>query len=447
MKNFKTFINESPLWPVEMNKYKWRSELFLKKMAEKDKFVMTSGDKVIVKNSPENRKYITSGEYPKGFKVELEDGTKVSLSKFEKTKEFGGGSGSGGGTASTKITESAQCLYLSLSSNVINGTITADDCTSDNFEKAAKFIDVDASMSEMMSINQSWVETSISIANALYKKYKLSNVEFHRNSKFMNSIYSAMKTASKAETGKSIKDDKWNPGDIWIASNTGKSLNFPTDDLSELNAMILDNYISGDLIGVSLKKLSGKPRIEEYNVSEQDKKILKYTGYKLFSKRGKSFFKSIDAYINMSNAVIQIRAFNGTVSWQAEIKGKAAAGGKISYGPILDILDKYGLSRSMIKSNDATSFGRKPDDKNYQKFFELYKQYTRSKENINTLDEFKKHVEATKQPDSFRYSKYMSLSFVNIIESNKSKGKLILNDMLKYASSSSDFSSAFVKVY
>ena len=50
-----------------------------------------------------------------------------------------------------------------------------------------------------------------------------------------------------------------------------------------------------------------------------------------FGKSG-DFFRSIDFYIRFDVAEVQVRAFNRTSAWQGEIKGLAAAGGKIGGG-------------------------------------------------------------------------------------------------------------------
>ena len=50
-----------------------------------------------------------------------------SMSQFTKTKEFGGGSGSGGGADLTKYTESGQCYVCSLVFNVLKKPIESGE--------------------------------------------------------------------------------------------------------------------------------------------------------------------------------------------------------------------------------------------------------------------------------------------------------------------------------
>ena len=47
-----------------------------------------------------------------------------------------------------------------------------------------------------------------------------------------------------------------------------------------------------------------------------------------------TFFSSQDIYIETNSGEIQFRTFGGSTSWQGEIKGTAAAAGKIGGGNV-----------------------------------------------------------------------------------------------------------------
>ena len=93
----------------------YRADLFLKKYKANTPFETVDGEMVTLKYNSEMESAISSSNSKLARSIGLEtiDGTKIAFSKLSKTAEFGGGTaGSGGGTANTRATESAQCAYL-----------------------------------------------------------------------------------------------------------------------------------------------------------------------------------------------------------------------------------------------------------------------------------------------------------------------------------------------
>ena len=72
--------------------------------------------------------------------------------------------------------------------------------------------------------------------------------------------------------------------------------------------------------------------------------------------------------------------------------------------------------------------------------------YTQETE-IRNLKEFETLISGTKNPDSFYFSKYMCLLFLNTIYS-KSQKELnnFSTDIMRYAASNTDISTFFIKV-
>ena len=446
---YELFVEEKNMTRLSVSEFRkrpWRIDLLKNKIQKKESLTTFDNKKVTIIDSNFLKSLDATnpdllepygGRNP--IKIKTTNG-EIALNQLGKTKEFGGGGGSGGGAQSTAINESAQCLYASLAFNVKKKKITAEDLTPENLKKAFRFISIGkTSLDQIMSIGDDWVQGSILGANILFDNfYSDRNMYFHRDSKFMNSIYNAKSKAFKKSYGANVQNDKWNPGDIWMTSSN--NIKFVDNNLYELNDQIRDLFIKKQLVGISLKKMIGNAKIKVYNF-DKSSDVYKYQGYNLGSR---GFFNSIDNYILTSDGKIQTRAFSEDSSWQAEIKAKHAAGGKMSLGPINMLLKELKL-KTLPEGKKITSIARKPDKKFYQEFYTLYKKYGDG--SVDNINEFIKAVENTKKPNSFRFSKFMSIKFLDIIESNKTKSDDIIAGMFKYASSSSDFSSVFVKIY
>ena len=88
-----------------------RADIILNKIERGEKITLTDGSTVTIdkEQSAEAIQILQSKNIPKGSKIMFTttSGETIPLTKFEKTKELGGGSGAGGGTQDTRIMESA----------------------------------------------------------------------------------------------------------------------------------------------------------------------------------------------------------------------------------------------------------------------------------------------------------------------------------------------------
>ena len=88
--------------------------------------------------------------------------------------------------------------------------------------------------------------------------------------------------------------------------------------------------------GLPLIVTAAKGKVTSYNLpTRQQNKTVKYLGF-TFGQTG-DFFGSADIYVYFQalpggKKAIQWRAFDSVKSWQGEIKGSSAAGGKIGGG-------------------------------------------------------------------------------------------------------------------
>jgi len=443
-------ITEVNLSPTQLEKpfskqsefngqYQDRGEKFLEKILQGEEFELIDGSKIKIdiKSSSDaiellkNKKYKSLGG---GNQILVDiEGNKHSLSHFKKTNEFGSGKGSGGGSLNTSIQESTQCVINAIAYKIKSGSISKEDITDKNIEDAVKFVDVTSSIEEMKSFlqNESWIPTFINTANALLSSYPNSNFEFHRGSKFVNNIYNSYKTASKKQEIL-MQPDKWNPADIWLVDTSIKGINFPIK-LDELNNTIIDLLSSGKLIGVSLKKISGTPELSLYNISKED--VEGYTFEEVISSN-----KSKEARIKYNDGVVAFRTFNFTTNFAGEIQGKTASHGKVGMGAINDALKLNNLPPLPSTQETKSSFESNNPENIIKDFMDIYNKIVEPISDEEFINLFN-----SKDMD-WKVSKYLSIKLGDIVKTNIAKQDEFISDLIRYASSSTKISSAFLKV-
>jgi len=423
-----------------------RSQIIKLKIADKKEFTLNNGAKIKGTNWDEKTYTLFVGT------------RKISLKEIKKDPDFGGG-GSGAGADVTAIVECGQALVCSLIYNVIKKEIKWEDLTYEGLQKAMQYCDLTETFDTIIERSPpEWVQSYVKSANILYKNYKMSGtpVYFHRGSKFMNEVYSgkkivfdADKKSDKPQAPGSFSDDKWNPGDIWMTTlKTVPSIS--TDSWASLNKDIYDLARAKKLVGVSLKKVGGSAHIEEYNaLSAKQTKEYRYASFRVTSasERGPlpPFFNSIDLYMSIGDREVQFRATSGEASWQGEIKGATAAGGKIGGGNVNFYLKKYVGEGLFNKSEDEVLKFVKTKDF-FNEFYALYKKHFDGK--ILPYEEFVMNANA-KQKDSkgYLFSKYMNMKFIDIfLSANTATRNKIATDFVRYAASNTDQSSFFVKI-
>jgi len=444
-------ITEVSLSPTQLEKpfpprsefssqYKDRGEKFLDKIINNEDFTLNDGSIIKLDSdaSLEAIKLLQNKDYRslgKGVKLLVDtNGKEYSLAQFKKTDEFGSGKGSGAGAANTALQESTQCLANAIAYRVKNSPINKEDLNDENIEEALKYIDVTSSVDEMKSFlkDPSWAKTFINTANVLLAQFYNPNFEFHRGSSFTNSIYSAYKTASKSE-GISMQSDKWNPADIWLVSPSVKNITFPTD-LKELNGLIAELLASNKLIGVSLKKLGDSAKVSLNNITGEELEGYSYEGPPISTNKSK------EAKIKYNKGVIAFRTFNYATNFAGEIQGKTAAHGKVGTGAINDALKLNQLPLLPSTQELKSEF----EDNNETLINDFYNIYNNIVENISE-DDFNTILE-NKDID-WKVSKYLSLKIGDIVNSASSSIQdEFISDLIRYASSSTKISSAFVKI-
>ena len=492
--------------------------LIFKKIKDKSPFEI-DGKEVVLKFNPDIKgidklyKKNVVDEIVKANKLEITkryfvgNGGPYKLTDLDKTEEFGGGSGgssggSGGGADNTAITESMQCYYNALAyhlkKDLNNKNATVKALKSKNISDKVYVYNKSTRLSASMLIEQHhksskvkklgpWIEFDESgqniytkTANALRKHQKWSGVPyFHRGSPFMKAIYDSKELAMNFDKKQEVRkapasgysDDKWNPGDIWMStydpnptiskpldySKGGKSCNLTFEMLKKDVQKEADKK---RLLGVSLKKVETTATVTEYNLPKREQNInVTLKGFR-FGQTG-DFFNSTDVYLIFNQKEMQFRSFNSTKSWQGEVKGSFAAGGKIGGGGVnfycTDILGRpIGTT-----SGDSMKWSEtKWNDVLFSNFHKLYEKYSVHKSNAKkisskdllNLKEFTQEAnrytaKGKNAAPAFKFSKYMGLL---MLESIYGKGNSRLNEwaseVLRYAMSNIDISSYFIKI-
>ena len=428
-------LNETPLTPGELTKVNSstgenRIDILIRKISNDEPLTLDKGGVITVTNKQEVLNQLKNWTQEKGAITLIDkEGNKITTSKLKKTKEFGGGSGSGGGAAQTKEQESAQCLVTALAQQ--QGGVSENDLTPEKLKSASKGINTDASVEEIINFietSPNWTTTLVNTANVL-NDYLGGGLEFHRGSTFVNSIYKAWNTARKNGNLGQIKDDKWNPADIWAVSPEAKSIEFKTN-LEELNNQILSLFKDKKLVGISLKKQADPT--PELSIPIQKEKSLQTLEDVTVSPKSK------DVYLNTSGGnKIQLRTFsnNGT-SFQGEIKGKAANQGKIGGGILKSLLAKQGIPTTSAKK--LASKVKSLSDDFINEFIDLAKNY--GKFDITPEEVKSKNFD-------WLMSKYQGLDIVKALTNNpQDKVSKALTDISNYAGSASSISSIYLKV-
>lgn len=443
-----------------------REKIFDLKIRDKKPFVLGStergGRKVNgVKYDPKSRTFFYYVNRPSVVES-------VPVTKVFKDKDFGGGAGSGGGAEDTKWTESLQCYYCSYVFNVKKGKCTA--VSDADLKKAKRYVDAPSLNDCLKNGPPDWIETDVYIktANALWEKYgskMRGSVYFHRGSGFMDRVYKAKaechkidKKSDDPQAPGSFSNDKWNPGDIWASTfpPNGDPLKEFTGSWGELNAAVYRLAQEGKLLGISLKKIgasSPKAKVTEFNSPEQQAKreTYKYNGF-TYGKTG-DFFSSQDIYLHTSVGDVQFRTFGGETSWQGEIKGGAAAGGKIGGGNVnffCNQVFKKGIYKGYGDEKSVLNWVKQNQDGKYQeRLFELYKKHnTQSKPSKPLMLEEDFYAELSTKDFKFKNSKIICMEFLDVLLKGTSSQKDdFTTKMFRYAQSDVDQSSYFIKIY
>ena len=383
----------------------------------------------------------------------------IRLSGLEKTAELGSSKGSGGGAEATAQTESMCCFfaaYLFNQKKESSFNLSKDyELKLKTFYKSTannKYVHAYSGsrytfdkLWDKAPMDAEWMLTYMATANMIKNKatkFK-GNVYFHRGSPFMDSIYEKKKTCEKhnkdliksgeapsdiEESLTSFSNDKWNPGDIWISTNEPtdepfswtppemkKNMKVHVCDWVNLQKSVYESAKKGETLGISLKKTGAEASFTEFNKPEEKQEI-KYRGFKFGNG---DFFNSADVYIEFSSGgSMQYRPTDGNKSWQGEIKGTKASGGKAGGGATNYYTELY-FGKSIDSNRKLTSGSWKEkkgkiEGKDITKMHELYLIHNR-----NQTSKKRTEVKISKEDATKKGNPYTSLQDFSMVEKGK----------------------------
>ena len=349
---------------------------------------------------------------------------------------------SGAGAEVTALAESLQAYACATRQFLGKPLMDVSQITSKTIGDA----DCDRTLKQAMDgLDEQWFYSVIQTANKIFedvpgaktgKQYK-----FYRGGTLVDSIYDAWRTHKKGSgiTG----DGKWNPADIWMIkkSHTHK-FDFPS--LQEYNEYMYNLFANAECVGISLKKL-GKGEDPHSKIFNAGKPMTAdFSGIKL----GQTMTDSKDIYIQYKSegkdGEVQLRNFSGRPvpsSWQGEIKGKAAAGGKIGGGVIFEGALSVGVPKNKLKMPQQTPIDR-PTDKDFKEFATAFKNLSGSREKLDNL--IIQAKAGHRQDKTWWMSKYIGVMLVNTVM-NENKMNELSSYIFQYASSATKNSCIFIK--
>lgn len=349
---------------------------------------------------------------------------------------------SGAGSEITALAESLQAYACAARQAKKSKLVSIYDIT----EQTTKAASCSRTLKQCLSsLDDTWKRSCIETANKIFDDFKITDSTFHRGGDVEADVYDQFRKFKK-ESGLS-GEDKWNPADIWIKKRTHKiPKNFAT--LNALNTYILDSFKSKQLIGVSLKKIGIKNLPHKTIYNDGKPPAAKFSRILVT----KDMSSSKDAYIEFKSdtglGLIQLRNFSSRPvpsSWQGEIKGKSAAGGKIGGG----LLIKAALESKVAKSGfglmipqDFAQHIDKPSDKVFKDFCTMFKTLSGTTDSVVTLIGQAKAYQ--KKDKTWWMSKYLSVAYCHAIVKS-GKADAVTKWLYGYGSSASTSSSVFVK--
>ena len=387
-----------------------------------------------------------------------------------------GGGGSGGGAAKTKIQEVGQAVYLAIRYNKgkdleCHPKNPKDCLTTADYEAGMEKVDgPGVTIQEIQGLEQKWHDAFILGANKIAKEVKGTGWEFVRGDDKVEDAISAAFNRCKKSQGAPENEDKWNPSDIWMVKDKDKIVKEldKEDTIDCLNNFISQAFsktqiknksgkdvAARSLIGISLKKLGPTARWEVMN--EVGKTQLEKAGQVTFQKQKTlnelTAFSGMDVYFvylpsgGKTKGSFQARNFGGQNKgqWQFELKGEFAAQGKIK-GAVMRKL----LTAAKFKNiPDEPNFNDcKPDAKQAAKITnEIYDLMNALPTKPKGWNASQAKTEIRSKDASWRFSKLSGLRFLAWLNSLNGEADRAMKEMYLYASSQTDKSSVFYKVY
>ncbi len=412
------------------------------------------GKDLDIRNSPENIQiiddYINNEGPAPTFELELKNGSIIRSNGIGKSPIFGGKGEGAGATGNTSAGESLQCLYLAAMLAESRGQKKAFSYfTPELLKSYMSDVKVDVTYEKMITAANPWHYSAyVSGRYLIDKGYIKPGHVLHRGSSEMKKIYQ-MKKSSLQKIGRTLNDDKWNPGDIWAIQRALR----PEDTLDgssieSLNNSILKAFKSKQIVAVSLKQIDNLGRnakAEEYNTSGDlvfDPHTFK--GVKLMSDRSTFWASKMGMVLFDQGKKMDMRATRALGAINMEIQGKGARGGRAGYGEIQYAANTYlgiKLADNLTLVNDAKQLSAGKNPRLLEDFYKMVK----SVHPTMKKDEFVSGLEVAKV-DSIHANLGIAYIACALVKSPTKNRNEFVTYLVNYAGSKLPISSAYVKI-
>ena len=383
-----------------------------------------------------------------GFTLIDKGGNEIKSNQLAKSKDFGGGiGGAGAGTADTERNESHNaCMMKAMVDNPGHDLEYYDEAVIAQAYKANGASNVSSNTDTILETPENWWASSYYITDYLIKnKYIHKNMEFHRGSKDMIKVYALKNEAFKNSGFTPLKDDKWNPGDVWAIQKGFNLDKLNTMSIHGFNKSMIAAFNKRELVGISLKFVKTSSVPFALNNIKQPPEVLfhKVTNISLESGRG-DFWSAKSASIKTATVTMNLKDGSPGGAIKAEVQGKTSRGGGIGWGPMMDIF-KHEASKilpkhagGIVKSAKDIANGKEKDIK------KMYNMYTEFYKN----DTYKQFEEFLSQKDwKWISAKLAALTVCYYIQkAGGQKGNAIVTRMINYAGSTTAEGGVYIKL-
>jgi len=349
----------------------------------------------------------------------------------------------------TSLQEGLHCIAFGIGQVIRKKKITMEDLEDatlfhEAYQKFCRIDTADEQLWDFAFAEEGWKKSIVGAANVLrttdwLKGYKY---KFYRGTGLMNQIYDQYNKLKKLE-GIKLANDKWNPADIW-ASTITTIPNF--DNLAELNSFISNKLKVRSLVGVSLKKVGKSPKVVWQGPAEKPEIV----GYKIIKKPREIFPTGMMIQTNKGGIFINFRSFR--ISKQADIsgeiiqKGGTARHGKVPSNVKKKMMEKYKIPQ--IPKQRIKKLLEGGVDELVRMTVNLWKQcgYNFPPQKVEK-DWNLRQKKGIQDDVGYWQSILHSLELGAFLNTHKSVADDIVHNFYIGASSVSDISSEFIKVY
>lgn len=311
-----------------------------------------------------------------------------------------------------------------------------------------------------------WLQTFYGQQKKMLEKFSNAQfTEFNREGGFMQYISELVKTKYGIS-----KKDTWNPADIWCIKNQDKVIKIFKDNvegsklsqtIEEVNAIQREMFKSKQVVGISLKKLSGQiAKYEEYNLDEAS--LYPDFNFKLLSSaidlRFDKKFGTQDARLIVTGEGVaynfQIKGNDtakiSNLKWEPTAKGSTAA--RVGKAPV-EMVAALMKDNKMDFINDNKLFPQNANEfKEKQNLYEqMFKRLLIQKveTKITSSNDFIKNIKLGYNVETpIAVSKLMQLKFLDeLYKLNQKKRNEFVTDLVFLASKIGEKFGPFGKIY